>query len=564
MSTLVNDILAMLRSLYIKNYALIDSLEIDFEPGFSVITGETGAGKSIILGALSLILGQRADIKAIKQGESKCVIEGSFDVSAYDLRAFCEEKGIEYDSDSYILRREILSTGKSRAFINDSPVSLTDLKELGSQLIDIHSQHQNLLLSDTRFQMQVVDALAGNKELLSRYQQAFHQYKQSEKALAELREAVRKSKEEEDYLRFQIESLTEAALQEGEQEELENELETLTHAEDIKSALFKIHSLLSDDDKGIVLGLKEGLNTSQQLAKVYARSEEISERLQTAYIDLKDLASEMDKLANDVEFNPERLAFIESRLDLIYTLQKKYHVNAVSELLALYEEFKQKIENIESSDQQVEALEKEVHEKSEKVFALAKQLTDSRTSITDSFEKDLTDRVAYLGMPNIRFRSEIITEKHPNIYGLDRVLFQFSANKNVPLQPVAEIASGGEISRLMLCLKSMIAGATALPTIIFDEIDTGVSGEIADKMGEVMREFGKNMQVLAITHLPQIAAKGKAHYKVYKLDDEHTTTTNLVRLSDEERLTEIARMLSGSTVTEAAIQNAKVMLDKKV
>lgn len=554
----------MLRSLYIKNYALIDSLEIDFELGFSVITGETGAGKSIILGALSLILGQRADMKAIKQGESKCVIEGSFDVSAYDLRAFCEEKGIDYDPDSYILRREILSTGKSRAFINDSPVSLTDLKELGSQLIDIHSQHQNLLLSDTRFQMQVVDALAGNKDLLSRYQQAFHQYKQSEKALAELREAVRKSKVEEDYLRFQIESLTEAALQEGEQEELENELETLTHAEDIKSALFKIHSLLSDDDKGIVLGLKEGLNTSQQLAKVYARSEEISERLQTAYIDLKDLASEMDKLANDVEFNPERLAFIESRLDLIYTLQKKYHVNTVPELLALYEEFKQKIENIESSDQQVEALEKEVHEKSEKVFALAKQLTDSRTSITDSFEKDLTDRVAYLGMPNIRFRSEIIAEKHPNIYGLDSVLFQFSANKNVPLQPVAEIASGGEISRLMLCLKSMIAGATALPTIIFDEIDTGVSGEIADKMGEVMREFGKNMQVLAITHLPQIAAKGKAHYKVYKSDDEHTTTTNLVRLSDEERLTEIARMLSGSTVTEAAIQNAKVMLGKKV
>ena len=543
---------------------MIDSLEIDFEPGFSVITGETGAGKSIILGALSLILGQRADIKAIKQGESKCVIEGSFDVSAYDLKAFCEEKGIEYDPDSYILRREILSTGKSRAFINDSPVSLTDLKELGGQLIDIHSQHQNLLLSDTRFQMQVVDALAGNKDLLSKYQQAFHQYKQSEKALAELREVVRKSKEEEDYLRFQIESLTEAALQEGEQEELENELETLTHAEDIKSALFKIHSLLSDDDKGIVLGLKEGLNTSQQLAKVYVRSEEISERLQIAYIDLKDLASEMDKLANDVEFNPERLAFIESRLDLIYTLQKKYHVNAVSELLALYEEFKQKIENIESSDQQVEALEKEVHEKSEKVFALAKQLTDSRTSITDSFEKDLTDRVAYLGMPNIRFRSEIITEKHPNIYGSDSVLFQFSANKNVPLQPVAEIASGGEISRLMLCLKSMIAGATALPTIIFDEIDTGVSGEIADKMGEVMREFGKNMQVLAITHLPQIAAKGKAHYKVYKSDDEHTTTTNLVRLSDEERLTEIARMLSGSTVTEAAIQNAKVMLGKKV
>lgn len=550
----------MLKSLYIKNYALIDSLEIDFESGFSVITGETGAGKSIILGALSLILGQRADIKAIKQGESKCVIEGSFDVSAYDLKEFCEEKGIEYDSDSYILRREILSSGKSRAFINDSPVTLNDLKELGSQLIDIHSQHQNLLLSDTRFQMQVVDALAGNKDLLKKYQQAYHQYKLAEKALADLRESVRKSKEEEDYLRFQLESLNEAALQEGEQDELEAELETLTHAEDIKSALYRIHTLLSGDENSIVSQLKEGLNTSQQLGKAFARSEEISERLQTAYIDLKDLASEMDKLANDVEFSPERLSFIESRLDLIYSLQKKYHVDTVSGLLALYDEFSRKIENIESSDQQVESLEKEVSEKSEKTLALAEQLTDKRLAITDRFEKELMDKVAYLGMPNIRFKCDIIAEEHPNIYGMDSVLFQFSANKNVPLQPIANIASGGEISRLMLCLKSMIAGATALPTIIFDEIDTGVSGEIADKMGQAMLDFGKNMQVIAITHLPQIAAKGKAHYKVYKADNETTTTTNLDRLSDTERLEEIARMLSGATVTDAAIQNAKGML----
>ncbi len=550
----------MLKSLYIKNYALIDSLEIDFESGFSVITGETGAGKSIILGALSLILGQRADIKAIKQGESKCVIEGSFDVSAYDLKEFCEEKGIEYDSDSYILRREILSSGKSRAFINDSPVTLNDLKELGSQLIDIHSQHQNLLLSDTRFQMQVVDALAGNKDLLKKYQQAFHQYKLAEKALADLRESVRKSKEEEDYLRFQLESLNEAALQEGEQDELEAELETLTHAEDIKSALYRIHTLLSGDENSIVSQLKEGLNTSQQLGKVFARSEEISERLQTAYIDLKDLASEMDKLANDVEFSPERLSFIESRLDLIYSLQKKYHVDTVSGLLALYDEFSRKIENIESSDQQVESLEKEVSEKSEKTLALAEKLTDKRLAITDRFEKELMDKVAYLGMPNIRFKCDIIAEEHLNIYGMDSVLFQFSANKNVPLQPIANIASGGEISRLMLCLKSMIAGATALPTIIFDEIDTGVSGEIADKMGQVMLDFGKNMQVIAITHLPQIAAKGKAHYKVYKADNETTTTTNLDRLSDTERLDEIARMLSGATVTDAAIQNARGML----
>jgi DNA repair protein RecN (Recombination protein N) len=550
----------MLKSLYIKNYALIDSLEIDFESGFSVITGETGAGKSIILGALSLILGQRADIKAIKQGESKCVIEGSFDVSAYDLKSFCEEKGLEYAPDSYILRREVLSTGKSRAFINDSPVSLNDLKELGGRLIDIHSQHQNLLLSDSRFQMQVVDALAGNKDLLKNYQQSFLQYKQVEKALAGLKESVRKSKEEEDYLRFQIESLNEASLRDGEQDELENELAALTHAEDIKSALFKIHSLLSDDDSGIVSGLKDSLNTSQQLVNVYAKSDEISERLQTAYIDMKDLASEVDRLANDVEFNPERLTFIESRLDLIYSLQKKYHVDTVAGLLALCEEFKCKIENIESSDQQVELLEKEVREKSEKMLGLAKQLSGKRLAVIAGFEKELSERVAYLGIPNIRFECTITAEEQPDIYGMDSVLFRFSANKNVPLLPVAEIASGGEISRLMLCLKSMIAGATALPTIIFDEIDTGISGEIADKMGEVMRGFGKNMQVLAITHLPQIAAKGRVHYKVYKSDDEYTTTTRLIRLPDKERLEEVARMLSGSTVSDAAIQNAKVML----
>ncbi|WP_029904772.1 DNA repair protein RecN [Prevotella sp. 10(H)] len=550
----------MLKSLYIKNYALIDSLEIDFESGFSVITGETGAGKSIILGALSLILGQRADIKAIKQGENKCIIEGSFDVSAYDLKDFCEERGIEYDPDSYILRREILSTGKSRAFINDSPVSLNDLKELGGQLIDIHSQHQNLLLTDSRFQMQVVDALAGNKSLLKEYQQAFHQYKQSEKELAELKEAVKKSKEEEDYLRFQYQALHEAALIEGEQEELEAEQELLNNAEDIKSALYKIDSLLSNDERGIVPILKESLNTSQSLTKVYPKADEISQRLQTAYIDLKDLASEMERTAEDVEFNPERLSYIESRLDLIYSLQKKHHISLVSGLLSLYEELAHKLENIDSSDQQLEALEKEVFQKYDKALKLAKKLSDRRKTIIPKFEKELEAKVAYLGMPNIKFKCEVITENHPNNFGIDNILFLFSANKNAPLQPVANIASGGEISRLMLCLKSMIAGATALPTIIFDEIDTGVSGEIADKMGQIMLDFGKNMQVIAITHLPQIAAKGRTHYKVYKSDNESSTTTHLDILSDAERLDEIARMLSGSTITEAAIQNAKAML----
>lgn len=550
----------MLKSLYIKNYALIDSLEIDFGSGFSVITGETGAGKSIILGALSLILGQRADVKSIKQGESKCIIEGVFDVSAYDLKDFCEEKGIEYDPDSYILRREVLTGGKSRAFINDSPVSLNDLKELGTQLIDIHSQHQNLLLTDSRFQMQVVDALAGNKNLLKDYQLNFNQYKQAEKTLEELREQIRKSKDEEDYLRFQYNALEEAALKEGEQGELESELEMLNHAEDIKSALYKIYRLLSDDDKGIVSDLKDSLNTSSMLERVYPKAEEMSQRLETAYIDLKDLASDMERVANDVEFNPERLSFIEARLDLIYSLQKKYHLSNIEELLALHNELAKKIENIESSDQQLEALEKDVKAKFEKVIGLAKELTRKRVDISLTLAKELIERLAYLGMPNVQFKCEVTAENHPTIYGMDSLTFLFSANKSVPLQPVANIASGGEISRLMLCLKAMIAGATALPSIIFDEIDTGVSGEIADKMGQIMLEFGHSMQVIAITHLPQIAAKGKAHYRVYKSDEEDMTTTKLIRLSDKERLDEIARMLSGSTITDAAIQNAKVML----
>ncbi len=553
----------MLKSLYIKNYALIDSLEIDFEPGFSVITGETGAGKSIILGALSLILGQRADTKTIKQGENKCIIEGSFDVSAYDLKAFCEEYSIEYDPENYILRREILATGKSRAFINDSPVNLNDLKELGGRLIDVHSQHQNLLLNDTRFQMQVVDALAGNNVLLKDYQQAFRSYQQAEKELQELRFSVQKNKEEEDYLRFQYQSLHEASIQEGELEELEAEQEMLAHAEDIKSALFRIQSALSDDERGIVSNLKDSLNASNSLNKVYTKAEEISQRLETAYIDLKDLSTELERQIEDVEFNPERLSFIDSRLDLFYNLQRKHHVSSNMELLDIMNDLKERIEKLDSSDESLSKLEKEVAAKYENALEKAENLTDRRIAVIPSFEKELIKKIAYLGMPNIRFECKVIAEDNLNIYGQDSILFLFSANKNVPLQPVANIASGGEISRLMLCLKSMIAGATALPTIIFDEIDTGVSGEIADKMGLIMSDFGKEMQVIAITHLPQIAAKGNVHYKVYKSDNEDSTVTHLVRLSDKERLDEIARMLSGSTITEAAIQNAKVMLNIK-
>lgn len=550
----------MLKSLYIKNYALIDSLEIDFEDGFSVITGETGAGKSIILGALGLILGQRADAKAIKQDESKCIIEGIFDISAYNLKDFFTEREMEFEKDC-ILRREILSSGKSRAFINDTPTTLGDLKELGGMLIDIHSQHQNLLLGDTRFQMQVIDALAGNKLILKDYQDSFKEYKKALKALEDLKEAVRQSKEEEDYLRFQFENLNEANLSESEQEELEAELDQLNHAEDIKSALFKIYTLFSADDQGIVSQLKESLSTSQSLRNFYQKAEEFSQRIETAYIDLKDLSSEVERLAEDVEFNPERLNFIESRLDTIYTLQKKYNLETIGELLLLQKDLASKIENIESSDESLSLFEKEVQLKTDAMMKLAKKLSKSRLAIIPSFEKELVSKAAYLGMPNIQFKCKIEEEAKPNTFGIDKLTFMFSANKNSALQPITDIASGGEISRLMLCLKSMLAGAMALPTIIFDEIDTGVSGEIADKMGKIMQDMGSKMQVLAITHLPQIAAKGKAHYWVYKADDEKTTTTNLRRLTDLERLEEVARMLSGAILTDAAIQNAKVMLN---
>ena len=552
----------MLKSLYIKNYALIDSLEMDFESGFSVITGETGAGKSIILGALSLILGQRADIKSIKQGESKCIIEGVFDVSAYDLKSFCEEIGIDYDPETYILRREILSTGKSRAFINDTPVSLTDLKDLGSMLIDVHSQHQNLLLGDSKFQMKVVDLMAKTSDILSKYGESFKAYKTAEKALTDMKDLASRSKEDEDYLRFQLEALAEAKLREGEQEELESERDTLNHSEDIKSALYKIHTLLSEDDRGIVTALKESLNSVQSLSGIYSPSEDITQRLQSAYVDLKDLSSEVEKYAEDVDFDPERSAFIEERLDEIYTLQQKHRVSSVSDLLNIYTDLQNKIKSIDSYDQNIEELEKDLRNKEETMLILGESLSKKRKTSTKDIAKQLIDKIGYLGMPNVRFECQIERKSHPDISGIDNLEFIFSANKNVPLQPITEVASGGEISRVMLCLKSMIAGATALPTIIFDEIDTGVSGEVADKMGQIMLDFGKQMQVIAITHLPQIAAKGKTHYFVYKQHGKDATTTNLKKLTDEERIKELAQMLSGSQVTEAAIENAKVMLGK--
>lgn len=551
----------MLKSLYIKNYALIDELKIEFENGFSVITGETGAGKSIILGALALILGQRAETKYMKQDIDKCIIEGVFNVSGYNLKALCDEYDVDYDDSSdFIIRREILSSGKSRAFINDTPATLQALKAIGEQLIDIHSQHENLLLSDKTFQLDVVDTMANHKTALEDYQKKYKEYKSVLSQLVKLKAEIAKSKDEEEYLRFQFDSLNQASLKEGEQEELESELSLLNNAEEIKTGLYKIHLLLSNDDTGVITSLKDSLNTALSLSKVYSPASEIASRTEVAYIDLKDMASNLERMADDVEFNSERLAFVQERLDTIYSLQTRYKKVTVEELIYLREELGHKISKLDLSDEEVKQMESKLVVSEKEMLTLAAQLTKNRQGATKVIEKQLIDKIATLGMPNVQLKCQITKKEQVDQTGADDIEFLFSANKNIPLQPIAQVASGGEISRFMLCLKSMLAGAKALLSIIFDEIDTGVSGEISDKMGIIMKEFGDKMQVIAITHQPQIAAKGKVHYKVFKKDDKQGTTTHLIRLTNEQRLAEIAGMLSGATITDAARENAKVML----
>ena len=550
----------MLKSLFIQNFVLIDSLDICFNPGFSVITGETGAGKSIILGALSLVLGQRADGKSIKQGADKCVIEAIFDVSKYQLEPFFLGNDLEYDPESCILRRELYASGKSRAFVNDSPVPLAILKELGTKLIDIHSQHQNLLLGDNRFQLRVVDVMAENEILLILYKKEYTRYQGLRKALSALKERAAQSKQEEDYIRFQLDQLEEANLQPNEQEELEQEQETLSHAEEIKSSLYRVSSCLDGEEQGVVSLLKESLSSMDALERYFLRAKEIAERLRSAYIDLNDLASEMEGMIEDVEFNPDRLAWVNERLDSLYALQQKHRVSSVDDLIALRDQFRAQLTDIESFDEQIAALEKQVQDAYKELLQQAAVLSEQRKVAAVAFAQQLVQMVAPLGMPHTRFQVEVVPRKEPESDGMDEIRFLFSANKSMALQPVAQTASGGEISRLMLCIKAMIAGFTALPTIIFDEVDTGVSGDIADKMGHIMQDLGSKMQVFAITHLPQIAAQGEAHYFVYKEDVKDRTLTRIRPLDKEERIREVARMLSGSALTEASLANAKDLL----
>ena len=550
----------MLQTLVIQNYALISRLEIDFPSGFSAITGETGAGKSILLGALSLILGQRADSKSIKQNEDRCSIEGVFDISSYQLDSLFSEKGWEYDSQHCILRREIWVSGKSRAFINDSPVGLNDLKELGAFLIDIHSQHQNLLLADNQFQMQVLDVLAKNKEIKTEYLSAYREYTRIEKEINELKEKINIRKTEEDYLRFQLNQLKEARLQAGEQDLLEQESETLSHAEEIKNGLFRLEQFFSSEMTGIIPALKESLKQLQSLQKIYSSSEPMMKRIEIAYLDLKDLETDIQARQENLEFNPERLQEINDRLHTIYSLQQKHRLDSVDALIALRDDLDKQIQEIDSSDEALEQLVNKSTQLYNRVTAIAGKLSQTRNKAAQMLDKQLVKIIGVLGMPNVRFSVEIGRKESLDSNGWDRITYLFSANKNIELKPVAQTASGGEISRLMLGIKSLIAGAMALPTIIFDEIDTGVSGEIADKMGDIMHQMGETMQVIAISHLPQIAAKGETQYLVYKEENKNLTETRIRKLSYDERIKEIAQLLSGAKLTSAAIENAKELL----
>lgn len=550
----------MLKQLYIKNFTLIDELNISLYPGFSVITGETGAGKSIILGAIGLLLGNRADSKAIKAGRDRCVIEAHFDLSRYGMQKFFDDNDIDYDADDTIIRRELTAAGKSRAFINDTPVPLTRMRELGEQLVDIHSQHQNLLLQKEDFQLNVVDIIAQNADQLKVYQKEYYAYRKAKELLEELKAEIAKNRENEEFMRFQHKELDDANLQEGELEQLEQEAETLSHSEDIKTALYEADSALSGDDDSILDKLKNATHHLENICDVYPSMADVAGRMQSSYIELKDIAQEISSSVDHVEFDPNRLDAINTRLDKLYTLQQKFHVETVTELIATRDRIAEQLSHIDNGDEDIEEKEKEVAALLAKAEKQAALLTSIRQKSAKAIEKEMKGRLIPLGIPNVRFEIAF-AEKPLSGNGADKVSFLFSANKSTQLQPVSQVASGGEIARVMLSLKAMISGAVKLPTIIFDEIDTGVSGKIAEKMADIMEEMGlQNRQVLSITHLPQIAAKGSHHYKVLKEETENGTISHMKELNNQERIEEIAQMLSGSDITQAALANAKELL----
>lgn len=553
----------MLKQLYIRNFTLIERLDMTFREGFSVITGETGAGKSIILGAIGLLKGQRADSKLIKRGADKCVIEAHFDLSRYGMEAFFIDNDVEYDPDDCIVRREITASGKSRAFVNDTPVPLSVLKELGEQLIDVHSQHQNLLLGTQDFQMEVVDIIADDRHLINDYRAAFDKYRLKQCQLDEMRRQMENNKANADFLQYQYDELSAASLVEDEQKELEALSNQMSHYEDIKTALYQADNALSGEENGVTENLRTAINALHSIESVMPKAGELASRMDADYIDLKDIADEVEAQLDNVDFDPKRLDNINDRLDKIYSLEKKYHLDTVEQLIHMRDTLRKQLEKIENGDGDLRILEAEVEKTHKEAEAKAATLSEARHKAARKIEKEISQRLVSLGMPNIQFVI-CLTSTDLTPSGADKVAYMFSANKNVPLQPAAQVASGGEIARLMLSLKAMISGAVKLPTIIFDEIDTGVSGKIAERMAEIMCEMGKNeRQVISITHLPQIAAMGATHYKVFKEDKDDVTVSTMTMLSAEDRVREIAQMLSGSDISEAAINNAKALLKYK-
>lgn len=553
----------MLKKLDIRNFTLIDHLEMALYPGFSVITGETGAGKSIVIGAIGLLLGNRADAKQVKRGCDKCIIEATFDLSIYHsdvLKDFFEDNDLDYEPEECLLRREVNANGKSRAFINDTPVTLALMRELGEQLIDVHSQHQNLLLSKEDFQLNVVDIIARDRQQLADYRAAFAEYRSAQRRLEELREQIATSRDNEDFLRFQQKELSEANLASGEQEQLEQEAELMSHAEDIKRALHEADYGLSGDDTGIVNLTRSIAAQLRSVADVYPEAQELAERLESCFVELKDISQEIASKVDDVEYDPQRFNLITQRLDTIYTLQQKFHVQTVDELLDRLNGINAQLDNIDNSDEELQELERSVEKLHAVCVEKAVVLTDMRRKSATVVEQELSKLLVPLGIPKVRFKVEV-SPADLSTSGADKVMFLFSANSSTDMQPVSQVASGGEIARVMLSLKAMISKAIGLPTIIFDEIDTGVSGRVAEQMAHIMRDMGKaNRQVLCITHLPQIAAAGSTHYKVAKQETEQGTVSTMTQLSDEQRITEIAQMLSGSDVSQAAVDNAKSLL----
>ena len=553
----------MIRHLYIRNFTIIEKLDIDLFPGFSVITGETGAGKSIVLGAIGLLKGQRADSKMIRHGADRCVVEAHFDLSKYDMQAFFTDNDIDYDAADCIVRREITSAGKSRAFINDTPVSLAILKELGESLIDVHSQHQNLLLGRQDFQLSVVDIIADSHKELADYREAYALMKDRERELKRVKEEIETNRSKADFMQYQYDELDAAKLIDGEQDELEQKAERMSHSEEIKTALYEADNSLSADDTGAITLLRSARSALNQVEKVLPIAGELAARMDSAYIELKDIAQEISGQLEEVDFNPADLDSVNNRLDKIYSLEKKYHVESVGELIALRDELERQLGDIENTDERLNELQAAVDKATAKCRKLADILSGKRKKSSKAIQTEVMDRLVSLGMPNVRFEIQI-TQDNLSANGQDTIDFLFSANKNGTLQQVAPVASGGEIARLMLSLKAMISGAVKLPTIIFDEIDTGVSGKIAEKMAQIMKEMGDcERQVISITHLPQIAALGSTHYKVFKEDTADGTVSRMQLLTDDERVNEIAQMLSGSNITEAAISNAKALLGIK-